>query len=137
MENIIWYEFLVACFAIAFCFVWGVLVFGLTREHGDVETENKDFSSTPVGLKRSKFCVGVLIGAMVYLVVTGAFDAVFYGTLTLSFVLGASACWSFGNALGTSIFAPDAWRMQRTKTYGQALILVMAVVVVQQLMDYI
>lgn len=137
MDNFVWYCFLAACGAMAFCFVWGALVYVLTQDHRHADTELSEFKIPPVARKRTMTCVGVAIGAMVYLVTTGAFDAVFYGTATLGFALGASACWSFGNALGASSYALDVWRNQRVKTSGQALMFVGAVFVLQQVLDFI
>ncbi len=137
MDDFVWYCFLAACVAMAFCFVWGALVYGLTQDHRHEGSERSEFEIPPVGRKRTMACVGMAIVAMVYLVTTGAFDAVFYGTATLGFVLGASACWSFGNALGASFYAPDVWRIQRVKTSGQALVFVGAVFVLQQVLDFI
>ncbi|MBO9408101.1 hypothetical protein J7399_11725 [Shimia sp. R9_1] len=137
MEDLIWYAFLMASFALGFCFVWGMLVFGLTQRQAKEGTKGGEAAFVLRGNKRSKICIALIVVMMIYVVVTGAFDSVFFAALTLGFGLGASAIWSVTNALGRASYSSEAWQQLRLKTYGQALLLVCVISGMQMVTSYI
>ena len=123
MEEVLPYLARFSAYAMAFSFVWSILVWDISTKQDRQIAYERNPTFVLRGNIQTKACIALMIILIFYIPLKGALDSFVYSAVTICLLLGATGLWRVGKSIGSFAFEPDEWRKVRIKTQAQSFLL--------------